>query len=286
LERLTKCNQDIAEVFEVIVTDDGAKSSAEEMVRLRYPSVKWVEGPHRGPAANRNCGARLAKGEWLVFLDDDCLPEPGWLKAIVRRAGKGDLDVVEGQTLAPGREDNPFKYYVENPNGNCYWSCNLAIRRQVFEEIGAFDEDFLEAGGEDIELADRIRKAVLRTTFDQEARVIHPVRIVSWNMLIWRTFMQRWTLLYHLKTGVGLPLNVSDTQAAIGVIKHWSIDLLRTTWHVFSKHDRQRWRTQLFNQIWKWFSFPLVLPYLIIWEIRFRRQLRLKKSTNNTLRSK
>jgi glycosyltransferase involved in cell wall biosynthesis len=68
------------EQYKVIVTDDGSETTAEEMIRECYPWVQWVAGPHKGPAANRNNGAKYAKGKWLAFTDDDCLPDPQWLE--------------------------------------------------------------------------------------------------------------------------------------------------------------------------------------------------------------
>ncbi|MFM6530798.1 MAG: glycosyltransferase family 2 protein, partial [Dolichospermum sp.] len=59
--------------------DDGYQSTAQEMIEQNYPWVKWVAGPGKGPAANRNNGAKYATGEWLAFTDDDCLPDPQWL---------------------------------------------------------------------------------------------------------------------------------------------------------------------------------------------------------------
>src|ERR1700743_99135 len=58
--------------YEVIVADDGSKSTAEELIRAEYAWARWVAGPRRGPAANRNAGARNARGAWVLFLDDDC----------------------------------------------------------------------------------------------------------------------------------------------------------------------------------------------------------------------
>src|SRR5439155_4504610 len=120
------------------------------------------------PAANRNHGAKHARGEWLAFVDDDCLPDKGWLEAIAEAALKPTSEVIEGKTVIPDKVDNPFRQGVENLSGGNFWSCNLAIRRAAFWQIGAFDEDFLEAGGEDMELAFRIRRNDLRTLFAEK----------------------------------------------------------------------------------------------------------------------
>jgi GT2 family glycosyltransferase len=274
--------EEIEEVSEVIISDDGLKTTARDLVAKTYPDMQWVEGPHRGPAANRNCGAKHAKGDWLIFIDDDCLPGKSWLSSIVSLARTEKYDVIEGRTIAPDREDNPFKYYVENLNGGSYWSCNLAIRREAFSQLGGFDEDFLEAGGEDMEFAHRIRNSLWRTVFSSDVLVIHPSRDLTLRMLFWRTFLIRWILLYHLKIGQGLPLSASKLRVALGVVNDFSIDLLRTTWHLFSKHDPKRWRSQVCDQAWKWITFPVVLPYLIVWELRFRKMLQLRGDTNRS----
>jgi glycosyltransferase involved in cell wall biosynthesis len=65
--------------FETIVTGDGTNSTAEAMLQTGFPFVRWVRGPRRGPAANRNHGAENAQGDWLLFLDDDCIPDPKWV---------------------------------------------------------------------------------------------------------------------------------------------------------------------------------------------------------------
>src|SRR5437870_4053857 len=78
--------------YEVIVSDDGRRMPAEEHLAKSFPWVRWVTGPGLGPAANRNCGAKAALGQWLAFVDDDCLPEKTWLEAITENIAKG-MDV-------------------------------------------------------------------------------------------------------------------------------------------------------------------------------------------------
>lgn len=83
-EQLAKCLDCLApgvqtlpaEQYEVIVTDDGSDLTAEQMILERYLWARWVAGPRIGPAANRNNGVQYARGEWLAFTDDDCLPDP------------------------------------------------------------------------------------------------------------------------------------------------------------------------------------------------------------------
>ncbi len=176
LERLAPGAQTLpAADYEVIVSDDGRASTAETMVRERFPWARWTQGPRRGPAANRNHGAKLAVGEWLVFTDDDCLPELGWLAAYAVAAD--GQTVLEGRTSACGQRDRLDMECPINEGGGCLWSCNFAVRKVGFEEIGGFDEGFPGAAMEDMDLHERLKSGGHRVQFVPEALVLHPWRI-------------------------------------------------------------------------------------------------------------
>lgn len=274
LEQLAPGAQTLsADQYEVIVTDDGRLSTAQSLVGQQFGFARWIQGPRNGPAANRNCGAREARGEWLVFTDDDCVPQAQWLKAIADTIRSTPCDVIEGKTVCPDKTGHPFEEAIENLEGGVFWSCNLVIRRSAFEELGGFDEDFLEAGGEDMELAWRIRRRQLRTRFVPEALIVHPARRINWRGFWWRTLLMRWVLLYRLKTGQSPPLDSGKIRVIADLIAARSFDLAQATWHLVSR-QRSAGRAACFFLVWKWLSFPLLLPYLTYWELRFRRELR------------
>ncbi len=147
--------------YEVIVSDDSDGHLAFELVRDRYPWARWQEGPRRGPAANRNAGARAARGTWLVFTDDDCLPDPIWLEAYVAAMNPNEaaLDVLEGRTTCRAGLLSPRQAAPLNLEGGRLWSCNFAIRRAGFEKVGGFDERYPFAHMEDADLQARLRKS-------------------------------------------------------------------------------------------------------------------------------
>jgi GT2 family glycosyltransferase len=244
------------------------------MIEKQYSWAKWVEGPKCGPAANRNNGAKFSRSEWLAFVDDDCLPSNHWLKAIWTNAFAEAVDVIEGKTVTPDKVDSPFRQGVENLTGGYYWSCNLAVRREVFFEIGAFDEDFPEAAGEDMEFSFRIRKNNLRVRFNENALVLHPTRSVDWKQLLYRTFfLIRWIPLYRIKVGDAPPIGASRLEIVVHLFRTEVAGLLRSTFHLVSKPDFEMWRTRLFFQVWNWLSFPIVFSYLLKWELRLRKQM-------------
>jgi len=259
-ESLARCLEALREAPDVIVSDDAGDPATRDLVTRCHPTARWTAAPGRGPAANRNHGARMAAGDWLAFIDDDCEPQPAWLTALAQASS--DADVVEGRTLAPGASDSPLEDHVENLSGGVLWSCNLAVRRAAFEQLGGFDEDFLEAGGEDMEFAWRVARAGLRVQFAPEALVHHPPRRIGWSGLWRRTWMIRWMSLYRSKTGQSraLPVAVADE----------FILLLRQTAQLITRRHLPWPRRRCFAVAWRWFTFPFVLPYILYWDRRFR----------------
>ena len=166
-----------ADQYEVIVSDDGYESTAQEMIQQNYPWAKWVAGFRKGPAANRNNGARYARGEWLAFTDDDCLPDPQWLESYGEAiANHKSYLVFEGRTYV----DRPRKNLAEtspiNESGGYLWSCNFCIQRQLFESLNGFDERFPYAAMEDVDLRLRLTKYGHKFLFIKTASVCHPWR--------------------------------------------------------------------------------------------------------------
>ena len=163
--------------YEVIVTDDGAGELAAALIAEHYPWAKWTRGPRRGPASNRNHGASLARGEWLVFVDDDCLPDLELVSAYARaRVGNPSAHVFEGRTYADSPRRTLAEFSPLNEVGGCLWACNFAIEKSLFEALGGFDERFPYACMEDVDFRERLIARGERFSFLKEAAVCHPWR--------------------------------------------------------------------------------------------------------------
>lgn len=171
---------------EVIVTDDAHEASVQSFLAFRYPWCQYVEGPQRGPAANRNHGAHLSSGEWIVFIDDDCLPQPGWIEAYVALADQ--VDLLEGRTSAAGTRTRVDEECPINETGGFLWSCNFAIRREAFLALGGFNEDFPAAAMEDVELNLRANQFGITRAFVPDAVVLHP-----WRLRKGRSFVEAYS---------------------------------------------------------------------------------------------
>lgn len=174
LDRLAPGCQTVApEEYEVIVTDDGMMTTAEDMIRTRFPWVRWVPGPRRGPAANRNNGAAATRGEWLLFTDDDCLPTEGWIDSFSRHTRTGAL-ALEG-AVRPERPVQGFQDLCPvNETGGVFWTASVAVAASLFRQIGGFCEMFPYAANEDQDLHYRLQRHT-HVPFVPDAAVIHPV---------------------------------------------------------------------------------------------------------------
>jgi GT2 family glycosyltransferase len=285
LDLLARCLESLApgaqladfNSYEVIVTDDARGETAEAMMRAQFPWAQWRQGPSRGPAANRNNGAHHATGEWLCFTDDDCAASRQWLSALVEATDDPSIDLIEGQTTVPDKPDNPFLHGIANTKGGIFWTCNLAVRRERFIELGGFDEDFLEAAAEDMEFAHRFHAHHFHSKFYPDALVYHPVRRVGWRALWNRLLMIRWSALYAYKVDEGLHLSDSPAKNVLRAFKDTILNHLRRTLREIRRWNAPYWKDRWFTCALRWVTFPVILPYYLCWVYRFHRQLTAKQ---------
>lgn len=171
-----------ASSFEVVVADNGSDVATARVLReiaattsLQLHAVRVA--PNRGPSGGRNLAWRQARAPLVAFTDDDCAPAPGWLAEGLAVCADGDA-VVVGRTLPdPSERMGPFSRSVRVGDVNWLPTCNVFYRRDDLEAVGGFDEGFTRPGGEDTDLAFRVREACGRTfRFARRALVHHDVR--------------------------------------------------------------------------------------------------------------
>lgn len=178
--------------FDIIVVDDASSDTtphvlAELKGQLDRPLTTLRLDRNSGPGAARNAGWRSTLAPTVVFTDDDCVPQPGWLAGLTR-AIDGGADIAQGYTR-PDQEAwerrGQFSHilWVQSERG-FYETCNIAYRRDVIEGVGGFDETFRYRSGrprprpvfgEDTDLAWRAIEAGATTAWVPEALVHHAV---------------------------------------------------------------------------------------------------------------
>jgi glycosyltransferase involved in cell wall biosynthesis len=162
---------------EVIVVDDGSSDQTAALALAAGALV--IAGAGEGPGAARNAGAAAATGDVLAFLDADCEPQPGWLRAGL--AALADSDLVQGRTTPPpDAVVGPFDrtLWVVRPWG-LFETANLLVRAELFERLGGFEPWLSPARSkelaEDVWFGWRAVRAGARTAFCDEALVHHAV---------------------------------------------------------------------------------------------------------------
>jgi cellulose synthase/poly-beta-1,6-N-acetylglucosamine synthase-like glycosyltransferase len=139
------------------------------------------------PAAARNLGAKHASSDYLLFLDADCLAAPDLVERLAAQHAHGRAVVGGSMAIEPSNYwvlcDNLLSFtavLAQAPAGTRPYlpSFNFSISRALFERVGGFDERFLGAAGEDIDLSLRLIAAGYALYFEPNASVTHhPARV-------------------------------------------------------------------------------------------------------------
>jgi GT2 family glycosyltransferase len=176
---------------EVLVVDNGSSDDTHATVANyvdRAPNWQYLREPQPGAAAARNTGIRASRGEIVLFLDDDVVPDPRLLEehekshhrqsAIVLGAVRFPWDgsgTAFRRTLSehpellqsfrfPDANDVPFQHF---------YTCNLSLPRAFLSHSGGFDETFRASGFEDIDLGYRLARDGFRMVFNPCASALH-----------------------------------------------------------------------------------------------------------------
>jgi len=180
---------------ETILVDNASTDETVEYVRERFPWVRIVVLPeNRGFAGGNNAGVREARGRFIALLNNDAIPEPGWLQTLLAGVDEGaGIALVTSRIVYmhdPGVIDSAgdgmlawggaFKRYhgasvlEARESAEVFGVCGAAclMPRRVFDELGGFDEDFF-ASHEDVDLSYRARLLGYRCRYVADATVRH-----------------------------------------------------------------------------------------------------------------
>lgn len=195
------------EQYEIVVVDDAGLEETRAQVQscvarhsARGPALRYIAaGARQGPAAARNVGWRAARGAIIAFTDDDCVPEPGWLRAGLE-ALDGGAAGVWGRLILPLPPD-PTDYelnaarlaHAEFVTANCFY------RRDVLRREGGFDERFTAAWREDSDLYFRLRARREVLVHAAQAVVVHPIRPAPWGVSLHQQRKSQFNALLYKK---------------------------------------------------------------------------------------
>ena len=184
-----------ASAFEVIVIDDASRDASAEVL----PAIQGLRYQRNtenlGFIGSCNAGAKLARGEFLVFLNNDTVVQPGWLDALLatfvahpdtglagsklvypdgRLQEAGGIVFSDGRAANYGRNGDPTdpRYNFVREADYCSGAA-IAIRRTLFAQLEGFDAHFTPAYYEDTDLAMRVRRAGLKVRYQPASVVVH-----------------------------------------------------------------------------------------------------------------
>lgn len=185
---------------EIILVDNGSTDGSLEIMRgwvAQRDGAVLLQEPRRGASAARNRGCAAAGGELIAFTDSDCVPRPDWLRSLTAPLRDAEVGAVAG-AVVPAAFDGALEtfnglYTLRSPEGagrhtrltawaGGFPTANLAIRKQLFERIGGFDES-IGIYGEDFDLCARVYGDGKQIAYDSAARVAHHHRVTLRGMV-------------------------------------------------------------------------------------------------------
>ena len=280
--------------YEIIVVDNNPSGKVFKIVQ--DVKQKWqrpmhfVEEPDVGLHNARHKGAKEAVGDILVYIDDDVLTHPAWLRSIVQHFQDPLVAVVGGKIL-PKWEATPPAWldkFGNNGGGNLslldlggevrevawpqsIYGCNMAVRESVLWEVGGFHPDamgdrrliWLRGDGE-TGLQRKIYQAGYKVIYEPRAWVYHrvPASRLRPEYFYWRRFIQ------------GISDSYTDMRqnqfSRIRLLQNAGHSFLKAVWSYADSLRSSDWSIRSRAMSWFWYG-------------RAQHQLRL--SLSSTLRS-
>ncbi len=181
--------------FEVIVVDDSSPDDTAKRLDEIDNIVVVSNQSNLGFVRSCNAGAHMARGEFLVFLNNDTVVLDGWLDALIDTfAAHPSNGLVGSKLIYPdrrlqeaggiiwsdatgwnfGRFDDPAKPEYNYVREADYCSgASIALRHTLFNQLGGFDERYVPAYYEDVDLAFAVRNAGFKVLYQPKSTVVH-----------------------------------------------------------------------------------------------------------------
>jgi GT2 family glycosyltransferase len=179
-------SQKIDVPYEVVVVIDGPGEAIELPDHRRLDQVKILTmEKNSGPAAARNYGFAQAKGDLIVFTDDDCIPHSDFLSSYwnAYKNAKCSTVAFTGKVNVPINIDpTDYERNIKQLETAEFLTANCAINRDAFTKVGGFDETYTMAWREDSDLHFNLLENNVPIMHVPQAVVQHPVRNTSWNI--------------------------------------------------------------------------------------------------------
>ncbi len=229
--------------FEVIVVDDlSTDSTASRLAEIT--GIRTIRNAgNLGFVGSCNAGTEIARGEFVLFLNNDTVVTADWLQALLqcfedepdaglvgsrlvypdgRLQEAGGIVFNDGSGWNYGRFEDPddSRFMYRRETDYCSGAA-IMLRRDLFERLGRFDQRYAPAYYEDTDLAFAVRAAGLKVFYEPRSRVVHFEGITAgtdtgsgmkrYQVINQQKFLDKWSVALREQPAVGTPIHVAAT---------------------------------------------------------------------------
>lgn len=188
------------DLLEVICVDNASHDDSAGLIAEAFPQARVLKQPvNLGFAGGVNAGVQAAQGDVFILLNQDCIPQPGWLPALAQALQSYPQYGIFGSTIYnPDDTLNHTGAAIRHPDATgthlTDWGdgqvkkvefvtgAATAIRRETWEIVGQFDEGYYPAYYEDGDYCYRARSRGVETAWVPQARVRHLFSSQEWQV--------------------------------------------------------------------------------------------------------
>lgn len=279
---------------EIIVVDNASSDDSQGWIKENHPDIILIENDQNyGYAGGCNRGVSTAKGEWLLFLNNDTIHESDWLEHLAKGVeGKNDVAAIQPKIrnyyerklfdyaggagghmdlfcypFAKGRifleqEEDSGQYDTAN---DIFWASGTAImvRKDAFEKVNRFDETFF-AHQEEIDLCWRLQLSGKRIVFEPKAVVCHKNAVSLPMYSFQKYYLNHRNSFFMLLTNYNLPLTL------------YFLPIRLILEFIAMVYALVKWDLRHFGAVCKSLFWLLTHPLLIIKKRRLVQRMRIK----------
>jgi GT2 family glycosyltransferase/glycosyltransferase involved in cell wall biosynthesis len=262
--------------YEIIIVDNASTDNTEILFKnFIHPNIKYIRSPiNLGFVGGCNLGAMYASGDYLVFLNNDTEVRKGWLKALLdtfennddcgavgcklvypdgklQEAGGIIFSDGSGWNYGRGMDPNDPKFNFVREVDYCSGAA-LMVRKDLWDQIGGFDDRFAPAYYEDTDLCFEIRRRGYKVYYQPKSVVVHHEGVTAgtditssfkrYQLINREKFCEKWK--EELKKQPNHPRNLKDLMRASERCKGLWILVADYT---FPMYDRAAGSLRLFN---------------------------------------
>lgn len=194
--------------YEIVVVNDGSKDGTKTVVEGF--NVTLLSQENQGPAAARNHGVNVARGDIVLFIDADCSAAPNWIEEMTKPFNDPTIIGVKGTYKTTQKAliarfvqieyEEKYERMKKYPYIDFIDTYSAGFRKNVFQKYGGYNTSFPTATVEDQEFSFRLAKDGHKMLFQPDAFVYHLHQSTLWGYMRRKFWIAYWKILvlkYH-----------------------------------------------------------------------------------------